>query len=111
MWLLCPEKEKVDVPLNTVLIVSTLVIVIIVTVFITLLRVGNAFLIIATIILIILTINRLVLGILSPVLTTVPRFCKMTIKPGAQYCGEHAPLPATEHDLGQSLLIIICRSS
>lgn len=28
------------------------------------------------------------------------RFCKMTIKPGAQYCGEHAPLPATEHDLG-----------
>jgi hypothetical protein len=28
------------------------------------------------------------------------RFCKMNIKPGAQYCGEHSPLPATEHDLG-----------
>jgi len=28
------------------------------------------------------------------------RFCKMSVKPGAQYCGEHSPIPATEHDLG-----------
>ena len=30
------------------------------------------------------------------------RFCKMSVKPGAQYCGEHSPLPVTEHDLGGS---------
>ena len=34
----------------------------------------------------------------------------MTIRPGAQYCGEHAPLPATEQDLGQLLLIIVRKS-
>jgi len=30
------------------------------------------------------------------------RYCKMNIKPGAQYCGEHhgSPLPSDEHDLG-----------
>jgi len=28
------------------------------------------------------------------------RFCKMSVKPGAQYCGEHSPIPATEQDLG-----------
>jgi len=28
------------------------------------------------------------------------RFCRMVVKPGAQYCGEHTPLPATELELG-----------
>jgi len=28
------------------------------------------------------------------------RFCRMIVKPGAQYCGEHQPLPVTEHELG-----------
>jgi len=28
------------------------------------------------------------------------RFCRMVVKPGAQYCGEHTPLPATEQELG-----------
>ena len=29
------------------------------------------------------------------------RFCRMIVKPGAQYCGEHQPLPVTEHELGK----------
>ena len=29
------------------------------------------------------------------------RFCKMSVKPGAQYCGEHSPIPITEQDLGR----------
>lgn len=28
------------------------------------------------------------------------RFCKMMLKPGHQYCGEHTPLPVTEHEIG-----------
>jgi len=28
------------------------------------------------------------------------RFCRMIVKPGAQYCGEHQPLPSTEQELG-----------
>jgi len=28
------------------------------------------------------------------------RFCRMVVKPGAQYCGEHTPLPVTEHEIG-----------
>lgn len=28
------------------------------------------------------------------------RFCRMVVKPGAQYCGEHTPLPSTEQELG-----------
>ena len=28
------------------------------------------------------------------------RFCRMIVKPGAQYCGEHQPLPVTEQELG-----------
>ena len=31
------------------------------------------------------------------------RFCRMIVKPGAQYCGEHQPLPVTEHELGMVL--------
>ena len=27
------------------------------------------------------------------------RFCRMIVKPGAQYCGEHQPLPVTEHEM------------
>ena len=33
--------------------------------------------------------------------TLFSRFCKMSVKPGAQYCGEHSPIPATEQDLGR----------
>ena len=29
------------------------------------------------------------------------RFCRMVVKPGAQYCGEHTPLPITEHEIGR----------
>ena len=25
----------------------------------------------------------------------------MSVKPGAQYCGEHSPIPSTEQDLGK----------
>ena len=28
------------------------------------------------------------------------RFCRMVVKPGAQYCGEHTPLPVTESEIG-----------
>jgi len=28
------------------------------------------------------------------------RFCRMIVKPGHQYCGEHKPLPASEQELG-----------
>jgi len=28
------------------------------------------------------------------------RFCKMTVRPGAQYCGEHSPVPSTEQEIG-----------
>ena len=98
-----------DLPLNIVLI-STLFIVIIETIIITLLSVDNIILVIDTFILIILTTNIRALMMLTTVLMLVSRFCKMTIKPGAQYCGEHAPLPATEQDLGQLLLLIIGQS-
>ena len=29
------------------------------------------------------------------------RYCRMVVKPGAQYCGEHTPLPASENELGE----------
>ena len=35
------------------------------------------------------------------------RFCRMVVKPGAQYCGEHTPLPITEHEIGSSILQIL----
>jgi hypothetical protein len=27
---------------------------------------------------------------------------RMVVKPGAQYCGEHTPLPVTEYELGKT---------
>ena len=47
------------------------------------------------------TEEKVVLSIL--LLNSQPefRFCKMSVKPGAQYCGEHSPIPITEQDLGR----------
>jgi len=39
------------------------------------------------------------------------RFCRMVVKLGAQYCGEHTPLPITEHEIGDkpiSELRVLC---